>query len=100
MIKLFKPLPATNVTVSRVATSTTSGQLLAANAARVGWRVHNEAAVVLYVLFGTGTASATNYSVSVAAASSYECSIPFAGAVQGVLASGAGSTAQITEAVP
>lgn len=47
-------------------TSTSSATLLAANGSRKSAIITNEGAGTLYVLIGAGTASATNYSVSLA----------------------------------
>jgi hypothetical protein len=47
-------------------TSTSSATLLAANNSRKSAIITNEGAGTLYVLIGSGTASATNYSVSLA----------------------------------
>lgn len=81
-----------SATVSRVATSTTTAALFAANGGRVRGRViYNEASAILYVKFGA-TASATDYTVQVAAGGYYELPVDtYAGVVHGILASGTGS---------
>lgn len=89
---------AQSATVSRTATSTTSASLLAATGQRRGFYVANDSAGKLYLLFGTGTASATNYTVLLAAGASYEQHAgtgTYAGPLQGALDTGTGN-AQIT----
>lgn len=51
---------ATASTIAAAFTSTTSAQALAANANRKGGVIRNDGSAVLYVLFGTGSASAAN----------------------------------------
>lgn len=87
-------------TLSNVATSTTSATLLAANSARIGATVTNEAATVLYIKFGA-TASATSYTVSISGQASapysyYEVPAGYTGIIDGILASSTG-TARVTE---
>jgi hypothetical protein len=52
--------------VTAVASSATSGSLVAGNTSRRGLVIENSDANRLYVLLGPGTASATNYSFSLA----------------------------------
>lgn len=83
-------------TLARVATSTTSATLLAANAARVMGTVVNDSAGVLTVAFSASAASATAFTVKIAANGYYEFPQPiYTGAVTGVLDTGTGN-AQIT----
>ena len=82
---------------SSVAASVTSGTLLAANTARIGATVANDAGgAVLYVLLGTGTASSTSYTVAVPAGGYYEVPFGYTGQIDGVWASASGN-ARITE---
>lgn len=81
---------------TRVATSTSAVTLLAANANRVGCTVWNESSEQMYLLLGTGTPSATAYTIIVAANGYYEVPFGWTGAVQAVLASGTGQ-AEMTE---
>lgn len=82
-------------TVTRVTTGAAFVPLLAAGANRSMVTIVNESAVILYVKFGN-TASATDYSVQVAANGYYELPIPvYGGLITGILASGSGF-AQVT----
>lgn len=96
------PIPVTateaksgTATETRVATSTTSATLLAANAARLGAVIVNDGPKLLYVKFGT-TASATSYTYKLAPDDRVEVPFNFTGRIDAVLASGTGN-AQITE---
>lgn len=93
----------TTGTLTNVNTSTTSATLLAANNARIGAQITNEATTVLYIKFGT-TASATSYTVTLAGASAapysyYEVPAGYTGRIDGILASSTG-TARVTEITP
>lgn len=89
---------AQTTTVTRVATSTSSATIANAQSGRRGYIIVNDSAVVLYVLFGTGSASATNYSVQLAAGATYEHvygTAAYAGPIQAITASSTGN-AQVT----
>lgn len=78
--------------------TTASSTLLAAGAGRQMWIVTNPAASpgILYLRFGTGAASSTDYSVAIAVGGYYECPIPvYGGAITAVLATGS-SAVQVT----
>lgn len=78
-------------TVAAVAGSTTSAALLT-GAGRNAWFVQNATAAIAYLRFGSGAASSTDFSVSIAAGGYYECPQPvYAGPVQVILASGTGN---------
>lgn len=80
---------------ARVATSTTFAVLLAAQGGRNMATITNESAAILYVKFGN-TASATDYTVPLAAGAYYEVPLPiYGGLITGILASGTGN-AQVT----
>jgi hypothetical protein len=82
-------------TVARVATSTSAVPLLAAGAKRNMVLIVNESAAVLSIKFGA-TASATDYTVALAAGGYYEMPTPaYGGPISGILASGTGN-AQVT----
>lgn len=78
-----------------VASSATTVTLLAANSARLGATVYNDSTQVLYLLLGAGTASASVYTVQIAAGSYYEVPFRFTGVLTGLWASANGS-ARIT----
>lgn len=87
----------TSTIPARVATSTTVATLVAAGTARRMVRIYNESAAILYVKFGA-TASATDYTVALAATTGYYETAPgdaYNGIITGTLASGTGF-AQVT----
>jgi hypothetical protein len=86
---------ASTATVASVASSATNVTLLAANANRKGAAVYNESTAVLKLKLGA-TASATSYTIQVAAGGYYEVPFGFTGRIDGLWASADGS-ARITE---
>lgn len=83
-------------TLANVASSATNVTLLAANTARLGATITNDSTQVLYVKFGA-TASATSYTVQIAAGGYYEVPQPvFTGKLDGLWASANGN-ARVTE---
>lgn len=93
--RLYVVQKAPTATLSNVSTSTASATLIAANTARVAAQIYNDAAAVLYVKFGA-TASATSFTVPLAANSYYEVPGGYTGIIDGILASGTG-TSRATE---
>lgn len=92
----FGGATGTTTSVTSVATSTT---LKAANAARTGITIANDSTAILYVLLGSGTASATNYTFALAAKVTVAADRTvsgYTGAIQGVWAS-ANGFAMVTE---
>lgn len=81
--------------VSQVASSASNVTLKAANTARLGLSIHNDSTQVLYVKLGA-TASATSYTVKMAANSHYETPFGYTGIVDGIWASANGN-AYVTE---
>lgn len=80
-----------------VASSITSGPLLAANAARQGAVFTNRSSAILYLLLGAGTASATNYTVTLNGGDSFILKRgDYTGVVNGVWGSATGDV-QVTE---
>ena len=63
---------ATISVVTAVASSVTSVQLVAANAARLGFNIYNDSNASLYLKFGSGAASLTDFSVLIQAGALYE----------------------------
>lgn len=96
----FSASPATSssASVTRVATSNVSAQLLAANVNRVGVIIVNESAYTMYVKYGT-TASPTDYTYRLPANSVLEIGFGWIGRIDAVLNDGTGA-AQITEMFP
>ena len=83
---------AQSATVTAYAASTTSGTMLAAGGSRKAWIVVNSTAAIAYLRFGSGAASATDFSVSIAVGGYYECPQPvYGGQVTAILASGTGN---------
>lgn len=86
-------------TVTSVASATGATTLKAANANRVGLIIANDSTAILYVLFGAGTPSATNYSIQIPAKGTTPTDRPitgYTGLVQGAWAS-ANGFAMVTE---
>lgn len=84
------PVAATGATTS-VASSATPVTLKAADAARLGLTIFNDSTQVLFVLLGAGTASASVYTVQLAAGAYYEVPFRFTGIVTGLWASANGN---------
>lgn len=85
--------------VVSVTSATGATTLKAANANRVGLIVANDSTAILYVLFGAGTPSATNYSFMIPAKGTTPVDRPitgYTGLVQGAWAS-ANGFAMVTE---
>lgn len=89
-------LGPSTATGARVATSTTSATLLASAASKKMVHIYNDSAGKLYVNYGA-TASATSFTVLLAAGGYYETpsGFPYSGVISGILDTGTGN-AQIT----
>lgn len=94
---LFQNARAATSSVTSVASSATSVTLLASNTARKGATVFNDSTAILYLKFGA-TASATSYTVQIAAGGYYEFPGPtvYSGVVDGIW-SAANGNARLTE---
>lgn len=88
--------PATP-TVATVASSATNVTLFASNSSARGRALFNESTQILYLKLGT-TASATSYTVQMAANSYYEVPFGYTGRIDGIWASANGN-ARTTELV-
>lgn len=95
-IHVSRQATAATATLSNVNDTATSTTLLAANTSRKGASIHNDSTAVLYVKFGT-TASATSFTVKMAADAHYEVPFGFTGRIDGIWASDASGAARITE---
>ncbi len=73
--------------------STTSAQVVAAAGTGQSVRyIANTSAAILYLRFGTTAASATDFTVSIAAGAAWESPAPFySGPIQGILSTGTGN---------
>lgn len=97
------PLPITSAkpatsTITRVTASTTDALILAANANRKGAIIENNATGFLYILFGTGTTSATNRTIKLGQDDSVVLGNgDYTGTIRGIWAIGATGNANITE---
>jgi hypothetical protein len=78
---------AAAATVSSVADTASSTTILAANSNRLGASVYNDSTVVLYLLYGSGTASATNYTAAVYPNGFHPILTHYTGQITGVWAS-------------
>jgi hypothetical protein len=97
----FTNTKAATATISRVASSASSVQLLAANTNRLGVVVVNDSSQTLYLKFGT-TASATDYTYKIRSQTTIEVifsSFVYTGRIDGIWAAANGA-AQITEVSP
>ena len=74
-------------------TSITSATLIASNTSRSMLTIQNTGAGILYVLFGTGVASATNFSLQMNSGDFYECDY-YSGQMNAIFASS--GTAYVT----
>lgn len=93
-----KASSATTTSVTSVATPVT---LKAANAARAGLVVNNDSTSILYILVGTGTVSATNYTYALPPKATVAAAVTltgYTGIVSGIWAS-ANGFALVTELV-
>ena len=88
------PTSPSTPTVTTVGDSITSGQLIASNTSRKEVEFYNNSSATLYLLKGSGTASSTNYTVSLAQGDYYTSNIT--SAFQGVWSSDAGGSVLIT----
>jgi hypothetical protein len=89
---------SSSATVTAVASGIASVTIKAANTARKGITVTNTDANILYLKVGGGTASATDFSVAVAATTGYwEAPYGFTGAITGIWALDATGSALVTE---
>lgn len=87
---------AATATLTNVASSASSVQLLAAASTRRGFSIYNDSTAVLYVKFGT-TASSSSYTLQLAAGGYYETGVMvYSGRIDGIWASANGN-ARITE---
>jgi hypothetical protein len=85
---------ATKTNVTSVITSTT---ILAANTARRGALIFNDSTALLYLSYGTGTASTTSFSVRVAAGALFVIDTTlWTGAITGIWAAANGA-ARVTD---
>lgn len=90
-------LAASAAALTSVNSAATSGTILAANAARKGASISNTDANALYLDLSGGTASATNYSVKVAADGYFEVPFGLTGLITGIWASDGAGAALATE---
>lgn len=82
--------------VTSVDSTTTSTRLLAA-ASRQGASVRNTDANALYLLLDSGTASATNHTVSLVQDAYFETPFDYEGEINGVWAGNGSGVALVTE---
>lgn len=83
--------------LTSVDSTTVSGTILAANANRLGALIFNTDANALYILLGSGTASATNLSWSIPASGQYQVPFGYTGVIVGAWAADGAGAAKVTE---
>lgn len=81
--------------ITSVSSSTSAAQLVAEDGNRAGLMVTNTDANALYVLLDSGTASATNHSISLATNETFSVS-GYTGEVRGVWAADGAGVALVT----
>lgn len=88
-----------NAVVAAVADTATSTTLLAANADRVGLKIFNDSDATLFVLFGSGTASSSNYSLKIRPQQLHEDkgNGVYKGQINGIWSSDSTGSALVTE---
>jgi hypothetical protein len=59
------PIVMSTPTITQVGSSATSETIIATNVNRKGLLIFNDSTQILYLLYGSGAASATNYSVKI-----------------------------------
>jgi hypothetical protein len=103
VVSQSSPLPVapptcTTPTVTQVGDAAASTSLLAANANRLGASICNISTSAVYILAGSGTASASNFTVFLAANGGYwEVPFGYTGAIKGIWVTDAGGSALVTE---
>ena len=85
-----------SATITSKSQSDTNAEFLDAGE-RAGFTVYNDSEVVLYLALGSAAASATNFTISIAAGGYYEGPWGYDGPVQGVFASAGAGAARITD---
>lgn len=82
--------------VNAVSSSTSSVTILAANNRRKGAAITNDSTAILYIRFGDGAASSTDFSVEMAADAYFEVPKEYRGTITGAWATANGN-ARVTE---
>lgn len=90
-----KEVVPTTATLSNVAGSATSVNVVASNASRRGLTIYNDSTARVRLKFGT-TASSTSFTYSVPAGAQWEMTVPFTGAIDGIW-DAANGNARVTE---
>ena len=72
---------------------------LTSNASRKATVIHNNTTATLYLLFGTGTVSATNFTTKLAAADTLATTQMFTGVITGMLSATGSGYVHVTELV-
>lgn len=93
--RLYVVQKSPTATLSNVSSSATNVTILAANTARMGAQFYNDSTAILYLKFGT-TASATSFTVPLAAATYYELPGGYTGNIDGIWVSANGAC-RVTE---
>jgi hypothetical protein len=91
-----KEVRSATPTQSSVGDSATNVTVLASNANRLGATIFNDSTAILRLKLGA-TASATSFTIAMAAQSYYEVPFGYTGIIDGIWASDAGGNARVTE---
>lgn len=93
------PITASTRTLTNVADNAASSTLLAANAARLSFRIYNDSSATLYIKCGV-TASATSFTEKILPQQSWgtqEIGVNDIGRIDGIWTSAPGGSARVTE---
>lgn len=80
------PASSATATITNVSSANVDTPLIAANTSRKGLYFYNDSTAILYLLFGTGVASTTNYTLQIPAQGFYEVPVSpnFIGGFHGI----------------
>ena len=84
-----------STSVNTISTSTTAATITS-NSSRKATVIYNDSSAILYLLFGSGTASPTNFTTKLNPNATLQTQSLYTGNISGILASGTG-TARVTE---
>lgn len=91
---------ASTSAVTSVAGATSSTSVLASNSSRIFAAIYNNTNKNMYVLLGGGTASTSNFTTILFAATYWEVPVDYTGAINAIWASGVSGSVLVTELTP
>ena len=80
-----------NATVTSITSLNTTSQLKAASDRSRGVAIYNNSTSILYLRFGTADATATDFTIQLAAETYYEVPFAYRGEIQGIWATANGA---------